>query len=174
MRTVNRIFELHSTKKGAVKDDLLAQAKDELVNAITSNEKIKEEAARIVADDLAHARLLRQRMAEASDHLTATNLYEAALLMRAAAAYSTAIKNTSDMLRHSLRTDQALDAQDAEDLPELIVREISDAEARQIQQDNANDDAAVADPPAAAERSEPPNEAVDENERVEEGEDAAA
>lgn len=117
------------------------------MEAVTSNDRINEEAGRIVADDLAHARLLRERMAVAAEHLTATNLEEAALLMRAATASSTALKNSSDMLRHSLRTtDQALDAQDAQDLPELIVREISDAEARQMQQQHASEDQVLADP----------------------------
>ncbi|MGQ0655203.1 MAG: hypothetical protein ACT4P4_23555 [Betaproteobacteria bacterium] len=69
------------------------------------------------------------RIAVAAEHLTATNLPEAALLMRAAAAYSTAIKNTSDMLRHSLRTERALDAQDAAELPQLAIIEITAEEA---------------------------------------------
>lgn len=175
IRTLNRVFEHHGTRKGAIKDDLVARAKHELVTAITSNEKIREEAARLVADDLAHARLLRQCMAEASEHLTATTLYEAALVMRAAAAYSTAVKNTSDMLRHSLRTDQALEEQNAGSLPELVVREITAAEALQIRQEAAGDDGdpgAQAAPPSPAEAAgEAPGA---ENERIEEGEDAPA
>ena len=88
-----------------------------------------------MADDLAHARLLRQRMADASEHLVATNLEEAALLMRAAAAYSTALKNTSDTLRHSMRTEKALEAHDAVNLPELVVREITNEEAIKMRPD---------------------------------------
>lgn len=68
-------------------------------------------------------------MANAAEHLTATNLEEAALLMRAAAAYSTALKNTSDTLRHSMGTGRALKTVEAESLPELVVQEISGTEA---------------------------------------------
>jgi hypothetical protein len=125
LRTLNRVFERHGAKKGAVKDELVQEAKRNLIEGVTSNERIKEEAARMVADDLAHARLLRLRMADAAEHLVATNLDEAALLMRASAAYSTALKNTSDMIRHTLRTDQTMDAAEREDLPELVVTEIT-------------------------------------------------
>ncbi len=134
VRTLNRIFERHGAKKGAVKNELIDAARRTLIEGVTSNDRIKEEAARIVADDLAHARLLRSRMAEATEHLTATNLDEAAILLRAAAAYSTALKNTSDMLRHTLRTERAIEAQDSEDLPELVVREITAAEAVRMRQ----------------------------------------
>jgi lambda repressor-like predicted transcriptional regulator len=138
-RTLSRLFERHDARKGAVQDDLVAEAKRQLVAGITSNECILEEAARIVADDLAHARLLRARMADAAEHLMATNLEEAALLMRAAAAYSTAIKNTSDMLRHSLRAERAFDAHETTELPELVIREVTDEEAARIRQDDPGD-----------------------------------
>jgi len=44
--------------------------------------------------------------------------------MRAAAAYSTAIKNTSDMIRHTLRLDSMVESGE-ESLPELIVSELT-------------------------------------------------
>jgi hypothetical protein len=58
--------------------------------------------------------------------------------MRASAAYSTAIKNTSDMLRHSLRTDKALDAQDNAELPELHIVEIAAEEALRMRESDAD------------------------------------
>lgn len=132
IRTLNRLFERNGTKKGAVKAELLEAARQNLIEGVTSNERIREEAACIVADDLAHARMIRSRIADASEHLTAGNLQEAALLMRAAAAYSVALKNTSDTLRHTMRTERALDAQDAQELPELVVREMTDEEVKQM------------------------------------------
>ncbi len=44
----------------------------------------------------------------------------------------TAVKNTSDTLRHSLETVRALEAVEAESLPELVVREISATGALQL------------------------------------------
>lgn len=126
VRTLNRAFQRHGTKKGELKDDLVESARRSLLDGFNSDERIKAEAARIVADDLAHARLLRERMAEAAEHLAASDLRGAALLMRAAAAYSTALKNTSDMLRRTLRIDRVVERVESEDLPTLTVREITD------------------------------------------------
>lgn len=161
VRSLNRIFQKHGAKKGAVRDELIETAKRSLIEAVTSNDRIREEAARIVMDDLAHARLLRERMAVATEHFNATNLEEAALLMRAAAAYSTALKNTSDMLRHSLRTERALEAGEAEDLPDLVLREISDEEAkRQLSGQDATPDDLDSIPQASSpgEPEAPPDE----------------
>jgi hypothetical protein len=128
VRSLHRVFQRHAVSKGAASTELVEAARAELLRAVTSNEAIKAEAARIVADDLAHARQLRQRMADAAEHLVATNLPEAALVMRGAAAFSTALKNTSDTLRRSLRIDKAMEHVQPEDLPELVVRMITPEE----------------------------------------------
>lgn len=172
-RTLNRIFERHATKKGAVKQDLIDKARQELVNTITSTDKVREEAARLVADDLAHARLLRQRMAEALPHMTASNLPETVLVMRAAAAYSTGLKNTSDMLRHSLRSERALEAEEAADLPELVIRVVTDEEARALCQDDVDEAEALLPCPTASDAPDSPVATQDNNERLSEGEEAA-
>lgn len=134
VRTLNRVFERHTAKKGEVSYELVLAAKRDLIQTITSDDRIKEETARLVADDLAHARLLRQRMADATEKLVADDLEQAVLVMRAAAAYSTALKNTSDLFRHTLRIERALDAEKVENLPELLVLEVSDDDARRMQE----------------------------------------
>ena len=58
--------------------------------------------------------------------------------MRAAAAYSTAIKNTSDMLRHSLRIEKSIDDTDKE-LPELIIKELTQDEIEELRKDQRED-----------------------------------
>jgi hypothetical protein len=63
-------------------------------------------------------------MHAASMMMTATNLTDAALVMRAAAAYSTVIKNTSDIVRQSLRLDRFHDDL-GEEMPELVVSELT-------------------------------------------------
>lgn len=55
----------------------------------------------------------------------------AVLVMRAAAAYSTAIKNTSDMMRHSLRIEKTIDDTDKE-LPELVIKELTSDEIEEM------------------------------------------
>ena len=70
-------------------------------------------------------------MIAASEQLQATSLKDAVLVMRAAAAYSTAIKNISDMLRHGMQIEKSVENSDKE-LPELIVKELTSAEVEEL------------------------------------------
>lgn len=140
IRTLQRHFAAAGARKGALKAEVLQRAKSELMARITSDEAIKEEAARLVADDLAHSLHLREVILAASEQMKATTLEEAALVMRAAAAYSTAIKNTSDIIRRSLRVEQRDDAGD--ELPELVVRELTQAEIEHMRREADEDEQA--------------------------------
>ncbi len=123
-RTVQRHLATHGAAKGTLKEAVLTQARADLLKRITSDDTIREEAAKLINDDLAHAHHLRSILMEASEHLKATNLDDAVLVMRAAVAYSSAMKNTSDTLRQSLRLDKApLITEDQ--LPQLVVRELT-------------------------------------------------
>lgn len=130
IRTVHRYLSAHGAKKGRLKTEAIEQARNELFQLVTSSPAIREAAAKLVADDLAHANHIRAIMIEAAEHLKATSLPEAALVMRAAAAYSTAVKNTSDMVRHSLGKDKIAD--DADVLPDLVVRELTSDEVAEL------------------------------------------
>lgn len=139
VRSLQRHFAEHGVKKGSIKEEVLATARADLLKRVTSDEVIKEEAAKLINDDLAHAMHLRELMINATEHLQATSLKEAVLVMRAAAAYSTAIKNTSDMMRHSLRLEKTIDETDLE-LPELVVKELSNEEIvklRDVQEEDS-------------------------------------
>jgi AraC-like DNA-binding protein len=138
IRSLQRHFAAAGTRKGAIKAEVLRKAKEELMARITSDQAIKDEAARLVADDLAHSLHLREVILAASEQMKATNLEEAALVMRAAAAYSTAIKNTSDIIRRSLRLEHRDDA--GEELPELVVSELTQAEIEYMRRAEDGDD----------------------------------
>ena len=142
VRTLNRHFADYGAKKGTVKNTLLDAARDDLMKRVLSDDAIREEAARLINDDLAHARHLRTLLADASEQLVASSLKDAVLVMRAAAAYSTAIKNTSDVLRHSLRIEHLLD-ETGKELPELIVRELSDKDVEQIKASKTGEEYAM-------------------------------
>lgn len=144
VRSLQRHFAEHGSRKGAIKQELLEQARAALLQRVTSDDAIREEAACLINDDLAHAHHLRRIMIDASEHLQAADLKEAALVMRAAAAYSTAVKNTSDMLRHTLKMERTLEDA-ATELPELIVREMSAEDIEAIKTKTPADEAAVID-----------------------------
>jgi len=124
IRTLQRHFSATKAKKGALKQAVLESARSELVERISNDQMIKEEAARLLIDDLAHSRHLREVMLSASEQMQATSLKDAVQVMRAAAAYSTALKNTSDVIRHGLRLER-LDKDDVTDLPELFITELT-------------------------------------------------
>jgi predicted transcriptional regulator len=138
IRTVQRHLSFHGIVKGSLKVEVIDKAKAEMINLISSSPVIREEAAKLVLDDIAHSNHLRSIILEASEHLKATDVKEAVLVMRAAAAYSTALKNTSDTIRKSLGPDKALD--EVQELPELIVRELTATEVMSIVEANLVDD----------------------------------
>lgn len=130
IRTIQRYLANHGAKKGSLKLEAIENARSEVLKLITSNTAIREEAAKLIADDIAHVNHLRAIMIEASEYLKATSLQEAVLVMRGVAAYSTAFKNTSDTIRHALGVDKLVDETD--DLPELIIRELTSIEIHQL------------------------------------------
>lgn len=134
LRTVQRHLSTHGAIKGRLKYEVIDRAKAEMIALVTSSPIIREEAAKLVLDDIAHSNHLRNIILEASEHLKATDVKEAALVMRAAAAYSAALKNTSDTVRHSLGSDKAID--EVEDYPELIVKELSAEQAMKMSASN--------------------------------------
>lgn len=123
--TVQRILKRNSVAKGAAHSQLVEQAREQLLSLLKSPDAIAAEASQMIADDLAQAKLLRAKMLEAAEKMEARNLTEAALLMRAAAAMSTALKNTSDMVRQSLQYNARRADLASEDLPVLQVQELS-------------------------------------------------
>ena len=142
VRSLQRQFAEHGVKKGSIKQEVIDTARADLLKRLTSDAAIKEEAAKLINDDLAHARHLRELMIHATEHLQATSLKEAVLVMRAASAYSTAIKNTSDMMRQSLRVEKCIDDTDKE-LPELIIKELTNEEIEELRDVGVEEDAFV-------------------------------
>lgn len=124
VRSLQRHFAAHGAVKGGLKQELMDGARAELMKRVTSDDTIRDEVAQLVNDDLAHTRHLRGILHRASEHLHASSLTEAVLVMRAVAAYSTAIKNTSDTLRQTMRVERAVVVSEAA-LPELVVREMT-------------------------------------------------
>lgn len=127
-RTIDRHLATHGTKKGSLKQEVIENARAEMLNLITSNAAIRNEAAKLIADDIAHSNHIRGIMIEASELLKPTTLQEAALVMRGLAAYATVIKATSDTVRHALGIDRIIDESD--ELPELVISEMT---AKQIE-----------------------------------------
>lgn len=139
VRSLHRHFADHGARKGTLKQEVLDAARVDLLKRVTSDDAIREEAAKLINDDLAHALHLRSILISASEQLQANSLKDAVLVMRAAAAYSTAIKNTSDMLRHTLQIDRTIDDTNNE-LPELIIRELTQEDIAKLRAESREEE----------------------------------
>ncbi|MFJ5444629.1 helix-turn-helix domain-containing protein [Methylobacillus methanolivorans] len=140
-RTVHRYLAAGGVKKGKLKQELIEQARQDVLNLILNDETVRYQAAHLLADNIAHSQNIRDIILKASQHLEATDPESAAVVMRAAAAASAALKNTSDMVRHSLPLDNLTAA--PETLPELSVRVISNNEAKALMKDGAVEDSGL-------------------------------
>lgn len=107
-------------------------ARQSLLEALTSNDRIEEEVARLISDDIAHSRLIREKAAIAAESLTPTDTTKATLTMRALTAYSIIIRNTADALQNDLRMSGASVESMGDDLPELIIHEMTAEEIKAV------------------------------------------
>jgi lambda repressor-like predicted transcriptional regulator len=153
VRTLGDIFKRHGTKKGALTAEALAELRRELIRDALGAEAIHTAIAAQVTEDLQLGRAIRDRAALVLGHVEASDLGSAALAARALAALSTAAKNTSDMLRHSLQPHQQ---PVAEDLPTLIIDSMTPGEVAALRerQDREEGGFDVADEPTDADAPE--------------------
>lgn len=139
VRTLARHFAKHGTSKGSALPNVIEASRSELLALITSDDRIRQEVAQHMQDDLAHVAAVREAMADTLARINEkppTTLDEVALAMRALVAYSTALKNTSDVWRHGLRLDKRTD--DDKPLPELVISELTFDQITQLRQREFN------------------------------------
>lgn len=126
VRTLGRLMAKHGTRKGSALPEVIEASRSKLLALITSDDAIRQQAAQLLHDDLAHVQAIREAMAvtlETINEKPPATPKDAALTMRAIVAYSTALKNTADVWRHSLRMDDR--AADDRPMPELVIQELT-------------------------------------------------
>ncbi|MEG0149275.1 MAG: hypothetical protein RR701_07815 [Comamonas sp.] len=126
VRTLGRHFAKHGSSKGSAMPEVIEASRSKLLALITSDDAIRQQAAQLLHDDLAHVQAVREAMAvmlETIREKPPTTPKDAALTMRAIVAYSTALKNTADVWRHSLRMDER--TADDKPMPELHIHELT-------------------------------------------------
>lgn len=126
--TVQRYLKKRSVKKGEAMDAMINAAHEQLQHEVTSDEGMRTIFKELVADTTAQVKLAREKSAELLDKLDADDNKSAALSLRGLAAHSTAIKNHADTLRHLLPEPQM----DSEELPELVVRVMTEEDVAEM------------------------------------------
>lgn len=133
--SLQRAFKRHTVKPGALHAAAIEKAREDLLAHVTSTDQIKIEAAKLVLDDLAHSNLIREKAAITVESLKASDTAEAALTMRGLVAYSTLLRNTTDVIRRGMGLNRPSLFDDIEELPELIIHEMTADEIQKVQEE---------------------------------------
>lgn len=129
--TVKRICSSSKTAKS----ELVEQAKNELLKALSSDET-KIRLSSLIVDDFTRSEAIREAMSQTIDELCAiktTDLKELALKSRALVALATANKLNSDSLRHLIS--MTAPELETEELSVLEFREMSAEEVATIRKE---------------------------------------
>jgi isocitrate dehydrogenase kinase/phosphatase len=131
--TVKRVS--HSTPKGTVKQELIDEAKKELLTSLL-DDTVKSQLAALVVDDISIAHRIRSNIVSTLEHIEnqkPSGLAEAGQTMRALSSAATGLKLTGDALRQSLGvTQRGLHESNTDDLPELIIQDMTGEDLHKI------------------------------------------
>lgn len=137
--TVQRILKRHPTIRGKLQQELIDQAQQQFADRFTSDAGLHAIFTGFLSDTVAQISLARDKAAEILDSVSADDPQSAALGMRALSAHATAVKAHADTLRQILPKPETL-----EDLPELIFREMTDADVEIMREEQRKESAALA------------------------------
>ncbi|MCG7865455.1 MAG: helix-turn-helix domain-containing protein [Candidatus Thiodiazotropha taylori] len=125
-------------KKGAVKQEMVDQAKEELLSNL-NDDTVKTQLSALIADDISLTQRVRSNILttlEKIERQTPSDAREAALIMRSLNAAATAIKSTGDALRQSLGVSQReIHSSSGGELPVLTIVDMTQSEINQVKQD---------------------------------------
>lgn len=132
VRTVQRINKSMGVAKGELGDEILAEGRERLRTNALGDERIKDAIALHLLDEMAQVKALREKSAAILEGFNPKNDIERANYMRSAVAYSTMLKNTSDIACKVYNLDKHREDSMTEELPHLVFREMTEEEVRMI------------------------------------------
>lgn len=135
VRTVQRVYKSNGVLKGEFGDELLAEARSRLRDRVLGDERVQDAVVTHLLDDMACVRKVRDKAAAILEDFTPESEKDRAVFMRCAAAYSTMLKNTSDIMRRVVDLDRFREVATTESLPELVVRSLTEEEVEQIRRE---------------------------------------
>lgn len=134
VRQVSRYVQ--ETPKGKATAAMVEKESKKLLETLSGDTTIKKLIATQLRDDITHAETIRTKALEIlQEHLTPSNLEEAALSMRALAAYSTVLKNTSDVLHRYTKNYEEKEEKQLEGF-EIVI--LNDEECRALAASKTN------------------------------------
>ncbi|MEW8192093.1 MAG: helix-turn-helix domain-containing protein [Candidatus Thiodiazotropha sp.] len=122
-------------KKGTIKQELVDQAKKDLLTNL-KDDTVKTQLSALIADDISLSHRIRTSIAATLEQIekqTPSDAREAAQIMRSLTSAATALKTTGDALRQSLGvTQREIHTASGEDLPILKIVDMTTDEIEQI------------------------------------------
>ncbi|MCG8043576.1 MAG: helix-turn-helix domain-containing protein, partial [Candidatus Thiodiazotropha endolucinida] len=122
-------------RKGSIKQEMVEQAKEELLSNL-NDDTVKTQLSALIADDISLTQRVRSNILttlEKIERQTPSDAREAALIMRSLNAAATAIKSTGDALRQSLGVSQReIHSSSGGDLPVLTIVDMTQEEIDQV------------------------------------------
>lgn len=138
--TVKRICKRNDVKKGAITDELIAEARAHLRQSISGDDAIREIAAATVQDTQYHFELLREKLAEAAGKLEINSTEDAKTAFKSLNSYANALKLSADAMRSALKLDTSESYEDDE-LPVLVVKAMSKEDVEEVRRQQQEDEA---------------------------------
>jgi hypothetical protein len=131
VRTVQRICKTKGVTKGELSDEILAEGRERLREHALSDERVKDAIAAHLLDEMAQVKALREKCSEVFDSFNPNHDRDRAVFMRSAVAYSTMLKNTSDIMRRATDLDRFREESMVENMPELVVAVMDEVAVRE-------------------------------------------
>lgn len=126
--TAQRILKANKAIPGASTQALIEKAREELLASAFSLDAVQQTAASLVVEELALTHQIRTKLANAIEVLDPAN----PIVFRSLAAASTALKLTQDVTRRALPLEKLNQALDIEELPELKIHLMTDADVAEM------------------------------------------
>ena len=126
--TAQRLLKKHNAVAGVGTQALIEKAREELLATVFSLDAVQQTIASLVADDLALNQQIRIKLANAVEALDPM----APIAFRGLAAAATTLKLTQDVTRRALPLEKLNQALALEELPELKIHFMTDADVAEM------------------------------------------
>jgi hypothetical protein len=136
-KTVQRTLRRFNIRRGELNEHLVEESKKDLLNFAQDHEGLQRIIASVHMDLLAQIKKSRDISSNALDQLENLSNTDPAITMRALAAHSVAIKNHAESIKKFIPDPNT---SDPNQLPELIVRELTDFEVQQLRMEQEEEE----------------------------------
>jgi len=151
--TIKRTLTKNKTAKGELSSEALAEARQRVIARVVNDEGLRL----LTATTVRAALVLTDRIqveALATLDVLSKDPHEALIRARALNSISNVVKLNADGLRSAVKISPQSDGDPDEELPEIVVRELTDEDVAEIRRQQEEEDVAMGLAPAEVDQSE--------------------